>query len=165
MDLSKSLGLEVLDSELQSEASNILSRVDATLNNPSETVMQFFNDLIFASTEWLVPFRERSGLPPSSVTTPFIEDVDRASEQTLYTPNLHPEEFEIDNKCPAGGLCRSTRFQNDSNCYRTLTRQLSKYVTSTMSPRTDTQTEWPMDHDMSREAGHQQGYSNNYPYP
>jgi hypothetical protein len=60
-----SLGLTALDSELQAEACNILSRLEQSSGSPCEEVYSFLVRLICQSTNWLAAFRQRAHLPRS----------------------------------------------------------------------------------------------------
>lgn len=59
------LGLTAMDRELQSEAVNIIRRMDESSSDPSSDIVQFFTRLIYASTSWLTCFRARAHLPRS----------------------------------------------------------------------------------------------------
>lgn len=59
------LGLTAMDSELQAECCNILSRVEELSSNPSDEVANFLLRLIFGSSSWLAAFRQRASLPRS----------------------------------------------------------------------------------------------------
>lgn len=54
-----SLGLELSDHDLQQEACHAISRLETPSPNPSKRFMEFLVRLIWDSTEWLGPLRER----------------------------------------------------------------------------------------------------------
>ncbi|KAK4103743.1 hypothetical protein N658DRAFT_421095 [Parathielavia hyrcaniae] len=59
------LGLTAMDSELQTEARNIIRRMHDNSRLPSDEVTQFLFRLVGSSTEWLADFRQRAHLPRS----------------------------------------------------------------------------------------------------
>jgi len=59
------LGLTAMDSELQTEACNIIARMEESSNTPSDDIANFLLSLIYASTAWLGAFRQRAHLPRS----------------------------------------------------------------------------------------------------
>ncbi|KAK0619821.1 C2H2 type zinc finger-containing protein [Immersiella caudata] len=80
------LGLTAMDSELQVEACNIIGRMEESSNHPSEDVANLLLRLIFNSTKWLAPFRQRAVLPRS-------EDVEdeaaRSKDPTTIDSTIH----------------------------------------------------------------------------
>ncbi|KAH6894663.1 homeobox and C2H2 transcription factor [Thelonectria olida] len=138
VDIPRLLGLEVGDDELQHEACNIVTRMDASLPNPSDMFVNFLVSLIHRSTRWLVPFRKRAKLP-------VVEEFEEAeAERTWATPDLSMNGIVLQQSIeePPGvaedqELDHGTDFLylNDSNCYRRLARELSRFVATTTSPR------------------------------
>ena len=59
------LGLTAMDSELQSEACNIIGRMEESSDRPSDEVANFLLRLIFTSPKFLRDFRQRALLPRS----------------------------------------------------------------------------------------------------
>ena len=80
------LGLTALDSELQVEACNILSRADEASINVSDDVANFLLRLVLGSTDWLAGFRQRASLPRSED----IMDVNtRSKDPTTIDSTIH----------------------------------------------------------------------------
>jgi hypothetical protein len=136
--VSRSLGLMTGDVELQIEASNIIDSMEASSSKPSEMFVRFLNDLIFASTRWLVPFRARSNLE-SGGSGPRPAEISRCSEICTLTreptqPAATPHGTAGDGS-PNPIVGEAVPYmQDDSNCYRRLTRELSRFVVSVISP-------------------------------
>ncbi|KAH8803712.1 hypothetical protein F5884DRAFT_824482 [Xylogone sp. PMI_703] len=144
VDLATSSGLVVGYAELQFQASNIIALLEASAKKPSPMFVRFLNDLIFASTQWLVPFCCRSHLELGREIAPRH----RHMWQQVAAPTLG--ESSTQAACALEGTNESTieitrwsssalgkltpYLQDDSNCYRRLTRELSLFVASTVSP-------------------------------
>lgn len=144
VDLSISSGLMIGYSELQSEASKIIASLDASVTNPSPLFVRFLNNLIFASNQWLIPFHGRSHLqlgggivsgPPKIVqgnaAYTFGGNLIQAAYSTEFA-NDHTIETIRGHNLASGKL--TPYIQDDSNCYRRLTRELSRFVASAISP-------------------------------
>ncbi|KAF4342778.1 monocarboxylate transporter 4 [Fusarium beomiforme] len=54
-----SMGHFPTDSELQQEACNVLNRTETSSPNPSRRILDFLMRLVWSSTLWLAPFRQR----------------------------------------------------------------------------------------------------------
>ncbi|KAL7904912.1 hypothetical protein GGI35DRAFT_472105 [Trichoderma velutinum] len=137
-------GLMIGYAELQLEASNIIASLEASTTKPSPMFVHFLNDLIFESNCWLLPFCARSHLKPRggivlepqkvlqaiaahTVGKNHIQATS-APESTTY---LTIETTRAHDLSP-GKL--TPYIQDDSNCYRRLTRELSRFVASAVSP-------------------------------
>ncbi|KAL7944967.1 hypothetical protein V8C42DRAFT_324205 [Trichoderma barbatum] len=144
VNLSLSSGLMVGHAELQFEASNIIASLEASATKPSPMFVRFLNDLIFASNQWLAPFRARSHLQPgggNALEPPKIfqsiaahtsgENPIPAACLPEFT-NDHAIETTRGRNLAPGKL--TPYLQDDSNCYRRLTRELSRFVVSAVSP-------------------------------
>jgi hypothetical protein len=138
VDIPRLLGLEVGDDELQHEACNIVGRMDASLPNPSDMFVNFLISLIHSSTRWLVPFRKRAKLPvveefgavepEGAWEIPDLSMNGMLPRQAGEEPSSAAEDGQLDHGA-------DFLFLNDSNCYRRLARELSRFVATTMSPR------------------------------
>lgn len=62
IDSSAARELTNRDLDLQLEASRIITAMAASSPKPWPPMIRFFEDLIFSSTEWLIPFRARVGV-------------------------------------------------------------------------------------------------------
>lgn len=151
--IPKLLGLEVGDGELQCEALNIVRRMEACSPTLSEAFTHLLSELIYSSRHWLAPFRQRTNLSAVGGTKdinmnkrfelprPRRRDLDRAVETPAATalivsakqwsmpPNLADVNTESCNNSWTTPV-----FADDNNCYRRLTRELSRFVASTVSP-------------------------------
>ncbi|KAL0942019.1 homeobox and c2h2 transcription factor [Colletotrichum truncatum] len=63
VDISKMIEPDVSNEDLQREASSIVERLEAVSRKPSKIFSSFLLGLIGASTNWLIPFRQRADLP------------------------------------------------------------------------------------------------------
>jgi hypothetical protein len=80
------LGLTATDDELQLEACNILGRTEESSSTPSDDVANFLVRLIYGSTGWLAPFRQRAHLPRSED----MADVNtRSKDPTTIDSTIH----------------------------------------------------------------------------
>jgi hypothetical protein len=143
--LSLSSGLMVGYAELQFEASNIIASLEASTTKPSPMFVRFLNDLIFASNHWLVPFRARSHLqpeggdgnilgPPKVLQGIAAHTFEKNRIQAASPPELtndHAIQTTKGHNLAPGKL--TPYLQDDSNCYRRLTRELSRFVASAVS--------------------------------
>ncbi|KAJ2905490.1 Homeobox protein 4 [Zalerion maritima] len=59
------LGLTAMDDELQEEACRIIGRKEEMSSHPADDIANWFVRLIYSSTAWLAPFRQRALLPRS----------------------------------------------------------------------------------------------------
>jgi hypothetical protein len=146
VSLSRAIGLPISDADLQVEASRIVSSLEASSSKPSVTFVRFLNELIFASTQWLSPFRGRIILDLNM--TENISDLAAFSQppQPALQSSTAPQSMSADeqlrgivddvhNGATVAVENNPPAFQDDGNCYRRLTRELSRYVSSVLSPR------------------------------
>ncbi|KAI8680484.1 Homeobox and C2H2 transcription factor [Fusarium keratoplasticum] len=154
-DTSRSEGVMIGHVELQLEASNIVASMESCSPKPSAIFSRFLDSLIFASTEWLLPFRNRANLGwegsvselASMIQVPELGSLTGDSVSTTLT-------FQDPIPCPVNdgaGPILAAYFQDDSNCYRRLTRELSGYVSSTLSPHNPTR-HFPSDEELQHQA-------------
>lgn len=138
-------GITVGITELQLEASRITSSMELSSPKPLATLTNFFNELIFASTQWLLPFCKRVHLRLGESVTG-LGSISRAPELGTFatnapqpTPKVHEVNLnkarEVHQNLTAPISNAPPYFQDDSNCYRRLTKELSRYVSTALSPR------------------------------
>lgn len=144
VDLSLSSGLIVGYAELQLEASTIIASLEASATKASPMFVRFLNDLVFASNHWLIPFVTRShfqaggGLvlgPPKILQNTTAHTSEKHHIQAANPPGLtngHTIETTRGHNVAPRKL--TPYLQDDSNCYRRLTRELSRFVASAISP-------------------------------
>ncbi|KAF4973973.1 hypothetical protein FZEAL_9080 [Fusarium zealandicum] len=147
VDIPKLVGLEVGDAELQHQAYLIVQAMEEVSPTASDVFHTFLTGLIFGSTHWLAPFRQRNGLPVVEATsTDDKATIPKGAGTTMYTDLLQggsPDDAPWKNSDyitpearPDNGIEWPTSFfLNDSNCYRRLGRELTRFVMSAMSPR------------------------------
>ncbi|KAK7413943.1 hypothetical protein QQX98_007212 [Neonectria punicea] len=150
------LGLSLSTYELQQEASHVISRIEAVSPNPSSRFMDFLVRLVWGSSDWLVPLRQRGqklSLENTADENPrqlskFTADPTTDPEQAIeygslapaYTSNPSPELRDVLQKKTGAGHGYSFKtgapplFHNDMTSYRRLANELSRFVASTMSP-------------------------------
>lgn len=145
------LGLDIENSELQSEAGRIALKFGEVSSIHSEIFIPFLESLIFGSTEWLEAFRQRAGLLPVksfsllAVDPTCTLDSQNLLEQSfLETPadlinETHESKISLVSPSQPTDAKAPSSFLHDSNCYRRLTRELSRYVASTTSTRNPAQ--------------------------
>ncbi|KAL6364457.1 hypothetical protein LRP88_01858 [Fusarium phalaenopsidis] len=180
-----SLGLQLSDYEIQQEACHAISRLEVPSPNPSKRFMEFLVRLIWDSTEWLGPLRERGRfysegeiagqgphlldpqqfpfgtfipselpnlmagleqsetpqLPTSLLWTPALETAQPSMQpfaeppSSPWAPAMSESTFDSSHLNPAiNSISITPFFLNDNNSYRRLTRELSRFVVSCMSP-------------------------------
>ncbi|KAL6890797.1 hypothetical protein GGI43DRAFT_430424 [Trichoderma evansii] len=161
VDLSLSSGLTIGYAELQFEASNIITSLDASATNHSPLFVRFLNDLIFSSNQWLVPFCGRSPLQPGEgiITGPseILQGIAAQKFGGNPIPVACPPEFPNDHKADNTKSCNfspgksAPYLQDDSNCYRRLTRELSRFVASAVSPH-NPNSHTPSDEELQYQA-------------
>jgi hypothetical protein len=150
VEAPKLLGLVVKDTDLQREACDIVRRAEQSW--PSETGIfgNLLVRLICGSAGWLESFRQREGLESSLPVASIYQGV-TASTVLNQMPQLEVSSNHVSmvSGCPAtiqssttsplhtppDGVAGSSAntFSHDDNCYRKLTRDLSTFITRTMS--------------------------------
>ncbi|KAI5465039.1 hypothetical protein BGZ63DRAFT_351527 [Mariannaea sp. PMI_226] len=139
VDIPRLLGLEVGNDELQREACNIVTRMDSSLPDPSDMFVNFLVSLIYGSTRWLSPFRLRANLPLSNEQSGPEVEIVRTTLNLEANRGVLPQQVQARTRVVSdeADTSHTTDFLvlNDSNCYRQLTRELSRFVATTMSPR------------------------------
>ncbi|KAF5688598.1 monocarboxylate transporter [Fusarium denticulatum] len=152
VDIQQLLNFEVGYEELQREAKNIVNQMP----NSSPIFINLLFDLIYSSTHWLVPFCIRANLDPantmwhvdgsgapvawhglvsSHTERPAEQDTMVLDENTDSTALETPKIFlSTDGSCPNVDMGARAISLNDTNLYRELTRELSRFVTRAMSP-------------------------------
>ncbi|KAM0315325.1 hypothetical protein ACHAPQ_011615 [Fusarium lateritium] len=168
VDMLKLLNMEIGDDELQREACSIINHMP----NASPMFTNLLISLVYGSTRWLGPFRMRTELRLSDGS--LFPDVpqDSAPLSITQTSNLTGNISEDATNQPflAGrntgsspspsqhGLEQSTSTKrqkevslNDSNMYRGLTRDLTRYVARTISPLNPT-SHVPTDEELQYQA-------------
>lgn len=155
VDMLGLLNMDVGNDELQREACNIINQ----LPNSWEIFTTLITDLIIKSEDWLTSFRVRAKLPPASRSSMGLDEQpsvqgNRLNAQNLdfgiageglsaldILPTLSSQSSALtvdsakDSKSVEGVKRAKAARLNDSNLYRSLTRKLSRFVASTMSPR------------------------------
>ncbi|KAF7555444.1 hypothetical protein G7Z17_g2163 [Cylindrodendrum hubeiense] len=165
VEISKILGNQVEDCDLQFEAHNIVARMEASSPHPCAWVQPFLSGLIYGSSGWLTSFRHRANLgsmSPSS--TPRLDESSEMSD-VLVTDSNHSSQPICLGMLPSDSVsknpvnpCINTvndsvpaidsshdgakafakampLLLNDDNCYRGLVKDLSRFVVSTISRR------------------------------
>lgn len=160
VEMRKLLDLEVGEQELRSEACSIIRRTASCWPSQSGVFVNLLMRLIYNSTGWLTAFRQRANLPsvfqpaaddpmlPATVPTAdyFPEDSDNAVSSTYSLglppaeqPQVEPRLISSDSFAVARQPWRAEASvqvsSNDDNCYRRLTRELSRFVATTLSLR------------------------------
>ncbi|EWY97521.1 hypothetical protein FOYG_02353 [Fusarium oxysporum NRRL 32931] len=152
VDIQQLLNFEVGYEELQREAKNIVNQMP----NSSPIFINLLFDLIYSSTHWLVPFCIRANLDPantlrhidgsgapgawhglvsSHTERPAEQDTRVLDENTDSTALETPKIFlSTDGSGPNVDMGARAISLNDTNVYRELTRELSRFVTRAMSP-------------------------------
>ncbi|GME48147.1 hypothetical protein BGZ63DRAFT_351527 [Neofusicoccum parvum] len=99
-DTSKLLDLNVGDDELQREACSIVKCMEALSPDPSGTFVRLLTGLIYGSTLWLAPFRQRADLAPAECPR-VARELSRfvASTVSARNPNSHvPTDEELQHQ-------------------------------------------------------------------
>jgi hypothetical protein len=161
MSAHTSMGHVPSDSELQQEACNVLNRTETSSPNPSRRFLDFLMRLVWSSTLWLGPLRQRASALMSLTNETLDEsyllwdgtlpldasmNLDMSLQGAWMAENrsLSPEGIP---ELPAISLAPDPRtlirdkvrtatpfFINDNNSYRRLKRELSRFVMTTLSP-------------------------------
>ncbi|KAG8361762.1 hypothetical protein FVEN_g729 [Fusarium venenatum] len=161
VDMLKLLNLEIGDDELQKEACSIVGH----MSNASPMFTNLLIGLINGSTQWLVPFRLRAGLPIFEIEA--SSQLDDRGKSNQESPNTLPDldilqqilSEEVDRHTlghAAFSLSPISSNQkvvslNDGNMYRGLTRDLTRYVARTISPLNPT-SHVPTDEELQYQA-------------
>ncbi|KAM0433453.1 hypothetical protein ACHAPT_004333 [Fusarium lateritium] len=168
IEVPKLLGLRVEDDELQREACAIVQSVNQSLRKPSAMFVNFLTGLIFNSTKWLIPFRQRTGLVTEDITlsvvpetgtgplvianpVPNIEPMPLSMEQQSLSEAWTTEGVSTDQLKTSGIEVPASFHLNDANCYRHLGRELTRFVMSTMSSR-NPKSHIPTDEELQHQA-------------
>ncbi|KAK4236924.1 hypothetical protein C8A03DRAFT_16478 [Achaetomium macrosporum] len=86
------LGLTAMDCELQAEACNIIRRMEAMSNFPSNEVTEFLIRLVNSSRAWLAGFRQRAHLPRSE---DMADERKRSKDPSTIDSTIHnPSRLE-----------------------------------------------------------------------
>ncbi|KAI8713973.1 hypothetical protein NCS52_01116400 [Fusarium sp. LHS14.1] len=151
VDMLQMLNLTISDDELQREACSIINHMPGA----SPMFANLLIGLVFHSTTWLTAFRLRMGLPtieanlcPTSTSTdlginsghlPNLTDIrtlgmakDTQADGTTTSPMETPQ---LPDRANAKVQEQRVMSLNDGNVYRGLTRDLSRFVASVMSPQ------------------------------
>lgn len=153
-------GSVITDAELQSEASRIVSSMEMSSSKPWSMFTRFLNDLIFGSSQWLLPFRVRANLMSGdslwntanvSQTADSDTSANGSHQITSELPQMICKQVNDGHNVAPVSSNAAAYFQDDSNCYRRLTRELSRYVSSTLSPRNPTRHK-PTDEELQHQA-------------
>ncbi|KAM0370734.1 hypothetical protein ACHAO7_010196 [Fusarium culmorum] len=159
VDMLKLLNLEIGDDELQREACSIVSHmIDA-----SPMFTNLLIALINGSTQWLVPFRSRTGLP--IVETEINLQLDGRETEIRDATSLDLDILQqilaedtghntLGHTALTLNLASSNQkvaSLNDGNMYRGLTRDLTRYVARTISPLNPT-SHVPTDEELQYQA-------------
>ncbi|KIL95722.1 hypothetical protein FAVG1_00460 [Fusarium avenaceum] len=161
MSAHTSMGHVPSDSELQQEACNVLNRTETSSTNPSRRFLDFLMRLVWSSTLWLGPLRQRASALMSLTNETLDEsyflwdgalpldasmDLDMslqgawmAQNRSLSpegVPELPPIPLTPDPRTLIRDKVRTATpfFINDNNSYRRLKRELSRFVMTTLSP-------------------------------
>ncbi|KAH6969229.1 hypothetical protein DER45DRAFT_581840 [Fusarium avenaceum] len=161
MSAHTSMGHIPSDSELQQEACNVLNRTETSSTNPSRRFLDFLMRLVWSSTLWLGPLRQRASALMSLTNETLDEsyflwdgalpldasmDLDMslqgawmAENRSLSpegVPELPPIPLTPDPRTLIRDKVRTATpfFINDNNSYRRLKRELSRFVMTTLSP-------------------------------
>ncbi|KAJ3461238.1 hypothetical protein MRS44_009791 [Fusarium solani] len=108
------------DSELQQEACNTLNRIESSSPNPSRRFLDFLMRLVWSSTTWLLPLRQRAPV----VASPPLND------QAL----LWPQNQALDNVNGAVLGDMNVDLQNLSNSWMPLTETDMALENRSLSP-------------------------------
>ncbi|KAF5008044.1 hypothetical protein FDECE_5665 [Fusarium decemcellulare] len=114
MQDQRAIGIEPSDEALGREARKILYESHNSYNHTAAD-----------NVNWLAAFRQRHSQSPEISTEAQPEQLHNLSDQD-DRPAKSPRAFEA--------MMKKTFFLNDSNCYRLVAQELTRFVTSTMSP-------------------------------
>ncbi|KAM6510792.1 hypothetical protein FSOLCH5_011237 [Fusarium solani] len=121
------LGLQLSDHDLQQEACHAISRLETPSPNPSKRFTEFLS--------------ETPQLPASLLWTPALETAQPSMQPFVepfpsrWAPTMSESTFNSSHLNPSiNSISVTPFFLNDNNSYRRLTRELSRFVVSCMSP-------------------------------
>ncbi|VTO85370.1 unnamed protein product [Fusarium graminearum] len=159
VDMLKLLNLEIGDDELQREACSIVSH----MTDASPMFTNLLIALINGSTQWLVPFRLRTGLPilETEINLRLDGRETEIRDATSLDLNILQHILAEDtghNTLGHAALALNPASSNqkvvslnDGNMYRGLTRDLTRYVARTISPLNPT-SHVPTDEELQYQA-------------
>ncbi|ESU18188.1 hypothetical protein FGSG_11416 [Fusarium graminearum PH-1] len=159
VDMLKLLNLEIGDDELQREACSIVSH----MTDASPMFTNLLIVLINGSTQWLVPFRLRTGLPilETEINLRLDGRETEIRDATSLDLNILQHILAEDtghNTLGHAALALNPASSNqkvvslnDGNMYRGLTRDLTRYVARTISPLNPT-SHVPTDEELQYQA-------------
>ncbi|KAJ4257883.1 hypothetical protein NW757_003511 [Fusarium falciforme] len=167
-EIPKLLALKVEDDELQREACAVVQAMDESSPHPSVMFVNFLTGLIFGSTKWLVPFRQRAGLTTEDSTSAAILDANVGPPVVAdLVPSIEPPRLSMEQQSPteawdmtdspteklktSGIEVPASYHLFDANCYRRLGRELTRFVMSTMSTR-NPKSHVPTDEELQHQA-------------
>jgi hypothetical protein len=150
VDMLRMLNLEISDDELQREACSIINHMP----DASPMFANLLVALVFRSTTWLTPFRLRMGLPtveaslcPNNTSNdvsidsrhlPDLTDIrisGMAKDTQANDATTNPiRTTQLPDRANVRVQEQRVMSLNDGNMYRGLTRDLSRFVASVMSP-------------------------------
>ncbi|CAI6058951.1 unnamed protein product [Clonostachys chloroleuca] len=145
------LELTIENGGLLSDAGRIALQFGEVSSIHSEIFFPFLESLGFGSTGWLETFRQRAGLLPvksfplsAMDTTCTLDSQNLLGQSFLETPadlinETHESEIALVSSSQPIDAKPPSSFLHDSNCYRRLTSELSRYVASTTSTRNPAQ--------------------------
>lgn len=130
--------------------------------------VNFLTGLIFGSTQWLIPFRQRAGLTTEDSTSDAILDAGGGPLVVAdRVPSIEPLPLDIEQQNPreawditdspieklktSGIEVPASYHLFDANCYRRLGRELTRFVMSTMSTR-NPKSHVPTDEELQHQA-------------
>jgi hypothetical protein len=148
------MGNAVSNDRIQEEACNIITCMEKTSTFPSDTFKNFMITLIYTSTGWLSRFQQRIGVPlhgddgkalaaSSSIHAPGANpDMSRhpsslvSSHPLFYQPASisTSNDFTKDTSAYNPGAVQFSPFVNNANFHDWLVRDLTRWVTATISP-------------------------------
>lgn len=145
------LGLQTSDEDLQQEAGAIVHRMQSCWPGHTAVFPNLLVRLIYDSIKWTSAFRERAGLPslsPQTSTsclddTTFPSILPQQQHEVQYNelssfPGTAAPPLPVTYEMPSQVLPveeATQLFLNDDNCYRRLTRGLTRFVETVMSSR------------------------------
>lgn len=111
------LGLTATNEELQTEACNIVGRMEESSTQPSEHIANFYLRLIHKDTAWLPHFRQRAGLLPMNKTSAPAEQVSFSASIQNYT-QLESELADFANhfRATVGAYPSDEELQTHARC-------------------------------------------------
>ncbi|RTE68844.1 hypothetical protein BHE90_016778 [Fusarium euwallaceae] len=117
------LGHRLVDSQIQQEACNVLNRMEISSPNPSIQFRDFLERLIWSSTKWMAPLRERGYRYSLECTGGNIRDEsypDRRHYDRMLMNNGEQDQFEL-SLGQLGGILPSASMPDVHPALRTAT--------------------------------------------